>query len=97
MAKRKPPSQRPERKLDEVAKAIAEARERTPTEKTQAAERESSAGPRQFAGRGGPGNGGHTPAGEALAVALDEEAEEAERLTPSPLFFTRSQTRNRLQ
>ena len=62
MAKRKPPSQRPERKLDDTAKAIAEARERAPSEKSEGDERAGSPGPRQFASRGGR-NGGHTPLG----------------------------------
>jgi hypothetical protein len=33
ISKRKPPSQRPERKLDDTARAIARAREDTPAEK----------------------------------------------------------------
>jgi hypothetical protein len=43
IAKRKPPSQRPERKLDDTAKAIARARDEAKAEK--AAESESSARP----------------------------------------------------
>ena len=65
MAKRKPPSQRPERKLDDTAKAIAQARERAPSGKSEEAENAGSPGPRQFASRGGR-NGGHTPMGGPL-------------------------------
>jgi hypothetical protein len=65
MAKRKPPSQRPERKLDDVAKAIAQNRERETVDKSEGDERSGSPGPRQFATRGGR-NGGHTPTGGPL-------------------------------
>jgi hypothetical protein len=65
MPKRKPPSQRPERKLDDTAKAIAQAREQEAVEKTPGPERPNSAGPRRFLDRGGR-HGGFTPAGGPL-------------------------------
>ena len=65
--KRKPPSQRPERKLDATAEAIAEARETKPSEKPALPRGNALANNKAFAGRDGgagkrPSLGGPAPA-----------------------------------
>lgn len=52
IAKRKPPSSRPERQLDETAKAIARSREATGVDKSQEAPRTAGHDTQSMASRG---------------------------------------------
>ena len=56
MAKRVPPSQRPERQLDEVAKAIARAKDEAKAEKTAEIERQAADGSKQRSNYSSSGN-----------------------------------------
>jgi len=68
IAKRKPPSQRPERKLDDTARAIARAREADTAPAGAAEPRSSSsyADPKPLRSRGGKIDGARTRAGGPL-------------------------------
>src|SRR5258705_1321039 len=62
ISKRKPPSQRPERKMDATARAIADAREQSEADKPVGPKRSREAGPMAQASRG-RGMGGRPVSG----------------------------------
>jgi hypothetical protein len=69
ISKRKPPSQRPERKMDATALAMAQTRAQDKADKAPATERSGSAGPPRMTLRGGK-NGGHPmPGGPVPATS----------------------------
>jgi hypothetical protein len=64
ISKRKPPSQRPERKLDDTAKAIARARESSAPDKSAEPQKASYAGSEpRISHAGGVGRGGRPSGG----------------------------------
>ena len=65
MPKQVPPSRRPERKLDETARAIAQAREAATTEKPDATSKTGRIDPSIQANRSGRGGGRRTEGGPA--------------------------------